>query len=225
MATSGVTTGTMTVGEVIGAAFDVLGLRAIGDDLPPEESAKGILHLNWMLKSWQADLPTVDWRIREVSWTHPTDTASVTLDPNYIGFFNIRRRVSNVDTPLQVLTADEYAAIPSKAITGTPTCIRLRKTISSYSATLWPVPNDDYTIYADAARVIEDVTALTQTLDVPQEWLETVFVCLAARLVAPFSVHITNPALAADIRGQAEAFYDRLKWSDTEVGSVFFTAA
>jgi len=220
MATSGVITGTMTPGEVIAAACDMLGLRQLGDQIDGNEAAVCLRHLTWMLKTWQVDLPAHGWRSVEVSWTHPAATASVTLSPKYMNVISARRRVSGIDTPLWPLSVDEYNERPNKSQAGTPTSYMVRKTLASLSVSVWPVPATDTTIYAEAARVIEDVTSLTQTLDVPQEWLETIYTCLAARIAAPLQV-----AISADIQQQALNLYDRLKTFDGEGASIIMTAS
>jgi hypothetical protein len=225
MATSGVITGTLTVREVVSTALELMGALSIGETPPAEEAALGLKHLNWMLKSWQADGLTNGWRVQEINWTHTAATATVTLDTNYLDVMDARRRVSSVDTPLQRLSIQEYAEISNKTLAGTPTCYMVRKTVASLAVTLWPVPSSNTTIYADGARVIEDVTALGETLDVPQEWLETVYTCLAARLILPLRKHISDPAGAADIKERAAGLYGRLKTFDDEGGSVMFSAA
>lgn len=221
MPTSGTINSTLNARQVIDTAAEMIGVKSLGDDLSDDEADLGLKHLNWMLKSWQADGLTNGWRVEEVTLTWPADTATVTLDTNYLALDDVRRQASAVDTPLTAYTLAEYAEIPNKTSGGAPLIYSVRKTISTLAVSLWPVPTADTTIIANASRVIEDVTALTQNIDVPQEWLETVFTCLAARLVRPFRVHLSDPAGAQIITQAAETMYARLKDFDQEGGSVF----
>lgn len=222
MATSGTISSTLTALEIITTAAELIGATPVGDELPAEQSALGLKHLNWMLKTWQADGACNQWRLEEVSIAWPAATATVTLDTNYLDLMNTRRRISGIDTPLTRYSISDYADMPNKTQAGTPVSYMIRKTASTLSVSLWPVPTAITTIMADAARVIEDVTALTQTLDVPQEWLETVFTCLAARLTRPFRTHVSDPVLAQRIEQDAASMYARMKAFDDEDGSVFF---
>lgn len=221
MATSGVITGTLTVRQVVHAALEMIGVLPLGDTANSADATAAMTHLNWMLKSWQADGLTNGWRVQEITYTHTAATATVALNTNYLDLMDVRRRVSSVDTPLERLSVSQYAEIPNKTQAGTPTCYMIRKTLSTLNISLWPVPSSNTAIYADAARVIEDVTALTETLDVPQEWLETVYTCLAARLMLPFRTWITDPATASKIEERAGSLYARLKGFDDENASVF----
>lgn len=220
MATSGTINSTMNAREIIETSLEMLGTLPIGDAADADMITLGIKHLNWMLKTWQAD-GVNQFRVEEVSITWPADTATATLDTNYLDFVDARRRASSIDTPLTRISIGEYAEISNKTQSGTPTTYRVRKTISTLEIAIWPVPSADTTILGDGVRVIEDVTAATQNVDVPQEWLETIFVCLAARLSRPLRVHLSDPVLAGIIQQDATDRYARLRNFDQEETSVF----
>lgn len=223
MATSGTINSTLTAREIIDTAAELIGAVSIGDTLPAEHAALGLKHLNWMLKTWQADGLCNQWRVEEVSISWPADTATVTLDTNYLDLMDVRRRISGIDTSLCRLSLSQYADLPNKATSGTPNSYTIRKTVSTLSMSIWPVPTAITTIMSDAARVIEDVTELSQNVDLPQEWLETVYVCLAARLTKPFRTHVSDPVLAQTVVQDAASMYARMKGFDDEAASVFFS--
>jgi hypothetical protein len=223
MATSGTISSTLTVRQVITTSLENLGAIALGDTPEAEVSELGIKHLNWMLKTWQAD-GLNQFRVEEVSITWPASTATATLDTNFLDFLNGRSRVSGVDQTMEQISISDYAEISNKSTTSSrPTQYRVRKTISTLEIALWPVPSVDITILGDGVRVIEDVTSLDETIDIPQEWLEAVFICLAARLARPLRTHISDPALAAAIQQDAATAYARLRSFDQEETSVFFS--
>ena len=90
-------------------------------------------------------------------------------------------------------------------ITGKVTCATL---------TLRSTARVEADINYTAARVIEDVTELTETLDVPQEWLECVIYGLSARICEPLGVTTANPNIVARVQQRADALYDRMRDMD-----------
>lgn len=221
MTTSGSISGTLTVREVVQTSLELIGAQAIGDDVDPNIAVLAIRHLNWMLKTWQAD-GLNQWRVEEVSITWPPFIATVTLDTNYLDFLNGRSRVGGFDQTMEQISISDYADITNKASTSSrPLQYRVRKTTTTLEIALWPVPSVETIILGDGVRVIEDVTDLAQTIDIPQEWLETVFVCLAARLARPLRIHVSDPGLAAAVQQDAQSAYARLRSFDQETSSLF----
>lgn len=224
MATSGVITSTMTVREVVTTALELLGAVAIGDAPPSDLATLAMKHLTWMLKTWQAD-GVNGWRLLEVTITWPPATQTVTLSTDYLDLMDARLRVSTLDTMLTRLSIEEYSELSNKTVAGTPTCYMVRKTVASLAVSLWPVPAASVTVLADAVRVIEDITALDQNIDVPQEWLETIYICLAARLTTVLRTVVSNPGLTASVLQNAQQLYARLRAFDQEETSVFLSPA
>lgn len=185
------------------------------------DAATGLRHLNLMLKSWQADSAGNQWRIAEIAISWPASTAAVTLNTNYLRLSNLRYRSGGVDQVIDFVSLSDYALIPTKTQVGAPLQATLRKTRDSLEMVVWPVPSAITALYMDGERVIEDVTDLAQTIDVPQEWLETAIYALAARLIIPFKMIVSDAATAGEIKARAATLYQTLKESDQEMGSVF----
>ncbi len=84
---------------------------------------------------------------------------------------------------IQQENRDTYASLPNKDQTSsTVTSYLFNKTLAP-SVTLWPVPVDHTRHLAmDIHRQIQDVGRLTQTLAVPERWLEATIIQLAFRL-------------------------------------------
>lgn len=234
MTTSGATTGLLTAREIIIMAGELIGLVSAGEALEAEVGASAMRHLNWMLKSWQARTDNLS-RIDTFSMTWPSgdeELTFVTTTPgagqiqvaqNYLDVRNVYRRIDSSDLILTRLSLSDYAALPNKASTGTPLTYSMVYTDSTLKMRVWPVPADDTTIKADGVRVIEDVTTLTQTIDLRQEWTETVVYGLAKRLMAVYPA--ASIGQANDVRGQADALYASLMAYDQEGGSVFLQPA
>lgn len=221
MATSGVITSSMTVREVITKALRLLGVTPIGETPQAEETQEAMESLNWMLKTMQADGCNL-FREFEDTATFAADTATVTLAPRVLDVMEARRVIStSSELPLARWETGEYRQIPNKTASGNPVAYTLSKGVSSITMTVWPVPSASTDIKYTASRIIDDVTALDETIDLPQEWTEAVYYNLAARLIEPFSVMTTDPGRAQRIDAAAGALYQKLIGSDRPA-SVFF---
>lgn len=224
MTTSGAITSQMIASEVVQAAMQELGVLAAGETPTGEELTDGLRVLNWMLKSWQARGTNL-WRETEGSIDYPADTATVTLDPYCLDVTEARFvQSSTFERPLQRWENGQYQQLPNKAQPGFPTAFYLKKNVGAVTMTLWPVPYADSTIRYTYARVFDDVTDGAQTLDVPQEWMETVYLALAARLVQTFGVNRTDPATAQIIAQRAGALEQTMLDMDRPA-SVFMGSA
>lgn len=222
MTTSGVTTSSLTAREIVESACELIGVKDEGLSLGETDAAVGLKHLNWMLKGWQATGRNL-WLTADFTHTWPAATATVTLDPGYLRLENVFIRVSGVDRPLTMYSNSDYAALSNKSSAGTPIAYNVNRTVSTLQVRLWPVPTSDTALFADGVRIIEDVTSLNQTLDVPQEWTECVFYGLAKRLRHVFPG--VNPQLADEVAAEADRQFASLSSFDEEGASLFFGPA
>lgn len=194
MTTSGTIASALTAADYVRLAMEELGVLSSGEVPTAEEGATGMERLNWLLKSLQADGANL-WRDTETTVTFPANTATMTLTPRPIDVIEARVIMSSTyQLQLTRWELGEYRQIPNKAAPGRPTCYVLDKARDDVTMTVWPVPTTDTDVIYSYARVIEDVTDLTQTLDVPQQWAETVWMNLAARLANTFGATRADPA-------------------------------
>jgi hypothetical protein len=112
------------------------------------------------------------WRARDTSGTLPAvGELTFSVDPYEI--------------PMSKLSNDEYAALPNKTFTVPTGSKSLQFWFDKQtSPRLWIWPgsqgsSDQIVVWAQ--RHIQDVGALTNTLDVPQRWLESIILLLACR--------------------------------------------
>lgn len=196
MAVSGVIGGQMIVSEIVATAMRELGVLAIGSNPTGEETQEGIRSLNWMLKSWAANGVNL-WRETDGTVTFPTGTKMVQLDPYCLDVLEARLVQSTTfERPLQRWENGQYLQIPNKNNPGSPTAFTLTRTIDAISMTVWPVPFQDMDVLFSYARVPYDVLDGAETLDVPQQWTETVYLGLAARLAQTLGATRIDPATA-----------------------------
>jgi hypothetical protein len=192
--TSGVITGEMTARDLCTAAAKDLGVYGAGETLSDADAFDMMTRLNWLLKTLQAKGTSL-WRVTEGEAEYLADEATVALDPRCIDVLEARFvQSSTYERPLARWELGQWQALPNKAQPGYPTAFYLNKQVGSVTMSLWPVPNADATIRYSYSRVIEDVTDLNETIDVPQEWMETLWTMLAARCVTLFGVTRIDPA-------------------------------
>lgn len=221
MATSGTITFNQNAREVITQALRVISVLPAGQAANADDAELARIHLNLMLKTWQADGCNL-WREHEDTAVFATNTATVTLDPRVIDVMEARLVLdNNYERALQRYGTGEYQALPIKTASGDPVIFNLVKNRASTQMRVWMVPTQSRTVKYTAARVVEDVADLGDDIDVPQEWLECVIYGLASRLLEPFEVSVNNPALATRVQARADSLYAVMRNADRPA-SVFF---
>jgi hypothetical protein len=231
MATSGSTNFSLTARQIATVALQLVGVCGMGETPATEDADAALLQLNLMVKTWGADPKPKLWQLTETSLTLLASTASYNLvtTPGARKVIEVRRRTSNADIPLQPYSREEYLSEPSKTATGMPRAWWFDP--QRASRTLYVVGVPDATIAASTTlrytylRVLEDLDALDDDFDVPQEWLEVLQYGLAARLSLPYDLFLTSPAKAAKIEERAAALYGQLSAYDEEGASIFLQPA
>lgn len=157
-------------------------LQGIGLTVKAKEVEYAQGELNRMLKTWASRGLTL--------WTDENGTAEITagspdvaLVPRPLEVFSVSLSVSaTYARPLARWEKGDYTVLPNKQTVGEPSIYTPVYAASGVSIRVWPVPATDRAIAYSYSRVIEDVTELSDPIDVPQAWLDTVQKCLAARL-------------------------------------------
>ena len=104
----------------------------------------------------------------------------------------------------------DYDILPNKFSAGTPTLYVFIKTTGAPKMSVWPVPSEEITIKANVARVTEDVTAVDQEIDIPQEWAECVYFNLASRMAGTMATGRVDPRREGQVRNDAAEMYARM---------------
>lgn len=222
MAVSGVNTTLDTVRQVITDALAEIGVGGVGQSPDPNDLEIGRRRLNWMLKNWQNDGLNL-WRDDEITIPWPAYTVEGDLDQQYLDLTEVRVDAGNgFERPLSRMEASDYANYPLKLQTGaTPFQYVVERNTTVLTLKLWPVPDVDVTLYASGNRVIYDVVTLDENVDVPQQYTNTVMLCLAKALIAPFGkASDPNAALTA---AEADKAYKRML-ADDRPASYFMGA-
>ena len=116
-------------------------------------------------------------------------TASSDLIDKPLKIINLQRRNLSVDTPIDLLSEEEYYELPSKDSQGIIAQVYLDVQRDTVTLNVWPtsqVVTD--TLKFRYQRRPEDTDAETDNMDFPQEWLEVLVYQLALRLAPKYGV-------------------------------------
>jgi hypothetical protein len=188
--------GTMLVNDILIAAMQEIGALSEGETPTGAELELGIRTLNWMLKSWAAKGANL-WRETTGTITFLPNIKTMYLDPYCLDVEEARVIMSpSYERVLQRWERGQYSILPNKSASGYPSSYTITKQTGSVSMTLWPVPTVPTTVLYTFVRVTADVTTGDQSVDIPQEWTEAVYLGLAARLCQTFGITRIDPATA-----------------------------
>lgn len=117
--------------------------------------------------------PAADaWRIRSVS------DQNLVVAELYFGN-------SPTEIPMGVWTLDDWNAMPVKNTPGPPWNYYQQRDLDTPVLYVWPMPNDQakyYQLICWRRRYLDQVTSMTQTLDVSRRWNEALTATMARRL-------------------------------------------
>lgn len=186
MTTSGVTAWSLTARDIVKRAMKEATIIASGEEPTSDELADCIDSLNGLLNSWMTKGYTL-WREETATVAITGGANPTTLDDDVYDVAAVRFVVSATnERPLTAYDRDNYQILPNKAQTGNPSIYYVNRQRDTVLLNLWPVPADNSTVSVDYLRKIETVTNGAETVDIPQDWQEAVYVLLAVRICGMF---------------------------------------
>lgn len=215
MATSGVRDTLSTALSVVTQALRKIQVGTGGEPLDEEDSSIGLDALNAMIRTWAADGVRL-WLTETQSVAVVAATATYTLSSRPLDVLMGYRRTSDQDTPMRMVTREEYQRLPNKTSAGTPFLFWPNRTRTTTTVSVYPVPaaadvTAGTTLRFDVKRQIEDVTATGQEAELPAEWLECLIYNLAVRVAPEFGK--TPSAL---VTAMALDLYNQMSGQDRE---------
>ena len=171
MATSGTKTWTLYVDEVIDEAMSRIGSEPItGNEAKGARRSLNILMRDWANRGIQL------WTIDEATQTVTEGTANYTLDTYTIGVTEavISRTENSVRTDFQMerINREDYLNIPVKSTKGRPSQYFLDMQRAAPVVYLYPTPDNSTDVFRYKRRNrIEDITASTESIDIPDRFL------------------------------------------------------
>ena len=170
MATSGTRTFTLAVDEIIEDAYARIG----GEPQTGKEASVGRRQLNLLLQEW-SNRNVQLWTVTESTQTLTANTASYTLNSHTVDITEAVIQKTNSDSTvtdfeLERISRDDYLKIPNKTDTGRPSQYFLDKQLTPV-VYLYPTPDAADVFKFNERRRIEDITAATETVDMPDRFL------------------------------------------------------
>lgn len=127
-----------------------------------------------------------------------------------LGFSQIYLGNTPTEIPLARLNRDDYTNLPNKSFqSNRPLQYWLDRQSLSPVMNLWPVPNDAATVMQVvvwAHRHIMDVGTMTQEIEVPQRWYETIVAMLSAKMAMEYIEVDAAMIPALDAKAQATLY-------------------
>lgn len=222
MTTSGVTTISTTANELLNSSYELARVKDPIEDMSTGQSNRGIQSLNKLIKFlqknglslWARKEGTINLIKSQQYYTCGSGGNGLTERPLRIveAFY----RDGTSDTPLQLISAQEYYDLGDKSIEGTPNQIYydpqidLGKLYIYNPADTNAAGNDIYLIYQ---RPFEVITAVTETFDFPEEWHIVLEYMLAVDLALRNGI---KQSRIAQLKAQANEYFYEVSWWDVE---------
>lgn len=185
MATSDSIDYNLTAQQVITYALRLINIVAQSETPNADDTARALTELNLMLKEWQKYENL--WRRTEGYIDILHDTKAYALTPRPYRIYDMRYRDANgIDTPMYQMNREDYYDLPDKSTTGITTQWFFDPQRDTSNVYVWPVIATDggnsLTYRVTYQRRFEDQDALTDNIDIPQQYLGVVAYNLASRL-------------------------------------------
>lgn len=225
MATSGITTYTRTVQQVVDAAYRKTGIMAKGQSADATELSEGIEALNLVIAELRGEGLNL-WKLTNTTLTMVAGQAEYVLtQPNKLTKLYqawLQDNSSQSKIPLNVVSIFNYNFFPL-GNNGTPVQIVYEPLLGSGKIILWPAPNatvlSTKTLHLVGETELEIATAASQTIDFPTEWYNAVIYYTGLALAVENNVPLQDRSKLAE---EAKMHLDMAKATNNENASLFF---
>ena len=205
--------------EIFEEAFERAGTELrTGYDLKTARRSLNLLTLEWQnrgLNLWTIDDETLSISSGTATYTLATDTIDIIEHQIRTG-----TGTSQVDTNLERISVSTYAKQSAKNSTGKPSQIVVERQAGQVKVTLWPVPDDTYTLFYYRLKGIDGLSSgITGTADMPPRFVP----CLAAGLA--YYIAMKKPELAGRVAGLKQEYefqFELAAGEDSDSSSIKF---
>jgi hypothetical protein len=186
--------------------------------------------LNLIVKAWSSKHGMPLWALKSATITLVADTATYSMStigidrPDRIIQAYRTDTTSTTDTPMEVITRDEYIQLGNKASNGAPILLWWdpQIAVADSDVNLYPTPSttdaSNYTVTFWYHRPFYDFDAATDTPDFPQKWYQAIRWALAEDLAHEYGV--PGPRLDR-IERKAEKEFNNVVDNEQEEGSIY----
>ena len=205
--------------DIFEEAYERAGIELnTGYDLRTARRSLNIMLLEWQnrgLNLFTIDEGTLAIAAGTATYTMPTDTIDVIEH-------NIRTGTgtSQVDTALERISVSNYAAQSNKNTTGRPSQIYVQRLAAETKVTLWPVPDNAYTLSFFRLKGIDGLASgVGATAAIPPRFIP----CLVAGLA--YQIAMKKPeaiARVVPLKQEYEYQFELAAGEDSETASIRF---
>jgi hypothetical protein len=227
------TTYSVTRDQIITSALYKLGVLELGQTPDATTVSNCAMNLNLMIKQWMIDGIKV-WCVVEYTLPLVNGQNSYTIGPsgNLVADKSLRlvqaflRNISvspAIDTPMQIISKQEYNILGSKDSTGTPNSVMhdVNTTYSTVYVYLTPDSTvaTNYQMHLVVQKPIDDLTTSSSVPNFPNEWMLALVWGLADQLALEYGLPVNH---RTEIAMKAESYRTKLEGWDIENASTFF---
>ena len=211
MATSGTTTFAPEFVEIAEEAWERAGreMRS-GYDLRTARRSMNFLMIEWQNRGtnmWTIDEGTVSLVAGTATYTLPADTVDLM---EHVLRTDAGDASKQNDTRLARVNVTTYANIPNKLLSGRPNQIFIERLRDAPELTVWPVPDQTYTLVYWRMRRIEDAGNGAETADMTYRFLPALVAGLA------YYIAMKDPELAPRLEMLKMAYEEAYKMAASE---------
>ena len=232
------TTYSITRDQIIISALRKLGAVEPGDTAATIDASivtNSAQALNLMVKQWMTEGIKL-WTVTEytlIPVANQTEYIIGPSGPDLVADKPLRliqgviRNISvtpYIDTPLQIISKQEYMTLGSKFSTGIANSVYLNPGTTSSSVKLFLTPDTttstNYRIILPCQRPINDISTASSVPDFPNEWMQALVWGLADQLSLEYGLPINH---RQEVMLRAEKYKEQLTGWDVEYESTFFS--
>jgi len=236
---------TVTRDQIISLALSKLGVLEIGDTPSADLTANAAMTLNLLIKQLSTEGLKL-WKVSEIivpltsgqtsyilggsnsTLMYDTQAPTVAITDKPLkciqGFYRNNQSSPPVDTPLMLVSKQEYNVLGSKASTGTANTIFYDVKATNGILYVYLTPDINAQTNLEMHLVVQlplnDLTAATGTPDFPNEWMNCLVWSLADEMALQYGVPMNA---RTEINQRAAMYREKLSDWDVEATSTFFT--
>lgn len=207
----------VTAQSLINKSLRLLGVLASGETTTADEAQDSLYSLNSIIDSFSAN-PQYYFCTQAEQFTLVSGKNTYTIgnEPNIspaanwittrpIRIVGAFVRVSNVDTPLALITEQYWTNIANKSVSGTPTKLLYRPNVPYGQILVYPTPNvPGIPIFIKAERMITKYDTLISTQYLPPGYQRLLELSLAMELAPEYGSQV-KPEIIANLRADLDS--------------------
>ena len=183
-----------TAQTIIDRALRLIGALASGESPEAAESSDGLISLNAMISSWQAEKLNVYAFVETAFDLSPTDASytvgpagNFALTPRPPKLEHVFVRVSNIDYPVEIVGYEKWNSIPDKTSSSDlPIYAYYEPTLATGTLLLWPVPNTAHSLRIVTWTTLVELATLATAITLPQGYERALAYNLALEVASEY---------------------------------------